>query len=64
MEIICNLDLVLYSLPSSRSSTTVDQLRQYNAIFFGLPECNSGTHHLERTKLDFDRVADVCSKNQ
>jgi len=47
------------SQQSGRSSATVDHLRQYNTVFYGLPECNTGIH---RAKLDLDRVADVCSK--
>ena len=45
---------------ASRSFTAVDHSRQYNAVFYGLSECDTGTHHLERVKLDLDKVAELC----
>ena len=46
---------------TSRNFTPVNHSRQYNAVFYGLSECNMGTHHLERVKLDLDKVAEVCA---
>ena len=38
-----------------------DEARKCNAVFFGIPECDTGTTKLERVKQDFCRVFDICS---
>ena len=45
---------------ASHSFTAVNHSHQYNAVFYGLSECDTGTHHLERVKLDLDKVAELC----
>ena len=35
--------------------------RKFNAVIYGIPECNSGTTRLERLKQDFCKVFDTCS---
>ena len=38
-----------------------DDARKYNAVFYSIPECDTGTTKLEHVKQDFCRVFDICS---
>jgi len=38
-----------------------DDARKYNAVVYGIPECETGTTKLECVKQDFCRVFDICS---
>jgi len=38
-----------------------DDAGKYNAVVYGIPECDTGTTKLERVKQDFCRVFDICS---
>jgi len=38
-----------------------DDARKYNAVVYGIPECETGTTKVERVKQDFCRVFDICS---
>ena len=40
---------------------TGEDSRKFNAVIYGIPECNTSTTRFERLKQDFCKVFDVCS---
>ena len=40
---------------------TGEDSRKFNAVIYGIPECNTGTTRFERLKQNFCKVFDVCS---